>query len=185
MHGARQLLGGSSVEWEGWLVRVDWMTDDDGRAVPVSLSLTGYRGDPECPDPDAPLMVVSRDVAQRLPVARLLDESRELMLQDGGSELPWVPADTYAVDTSTHVGRLARAAFIHADEVSKGNRAPSKRTCERLALEGLTSGAGQPLTETRVRTWIAEARKRGLYPGQQQPTAGPKARTARERKNGK
>jgi hypothetical protein len=74
-------------------------------------------------------------------------------------------ADDAYVDTSTHVGRLARAAQIHAEEVANGWPDRSKRTAARLAREGVTARSGE-LTDTRVRTWIAEARKRGPYPGE-------------------
>jgi hypothetical protein len=167
-HGARQYLGGSLVTWEGWGVLVEWMTDDDGRAAPVGLRLTGYAGTPEDPDTTGPLHVLSREVTKRLPLARLIDESREAMLRDGGTGLSWVRADTYAADTSTHMGRLARAAFLHAEEVARGgagSRQPAMRAWERLTREGVTTESGEALTPQRVRTWITEARKRGLYPG--------------------
>lgn len=158
------------VSWEGWGVLIEWMTDDEGKAVPVGLSLTGYRGDGEDPDKTAPLHVLSRDVTKRLPLARLIDESRERMLRDRGSGLPWVRADTYAADTSTHVGRLARAAFLHAQAVETGGEAarrPAVWAREQLSAEGVTTESGEALSAQRVRTWITEARKRGLYPGQE------------------
>lgn len=165
---ARQYLGGTGgMDWEGWSVTIEWATDDDGRAVPVGLTLSGYSGSPEDGTLTGPLRTLSREVTKRLPLGELIDRSREAMVRDGGSGLPWVRSDTYSTATpTTHVERLARAALIHAEEVAAGNRAPSQATLARLAREGVTSGHGQPLTDTRVRTWIAEAKKRGLYPGE-------------------
>lgn len=169
VHGARQWLGRAPYRWEGWHISVDWMTDDDGRAVPVRLTLTGVDTDLDVDPGNADhsagaIRVLSREVTKRLPLAEVLDETREVMLRAGGSGLPWVRSDTYAPEgPTTHVGRLARAAHIHAEEVAAGSRRPSKATFERLGREGVTAGSGE-LTEQRVRTWITEARKRGLYP---------------------
>lgn len=170
--GARHFLAYVSDEWEGWRVGITWMTDDDGRAVPVRLELTGIDGDlttdegvADLPCTTGPIRALTREVTKRLPLGELVEASREQMIATGGATHPCVDPDAY-VDTSTHIGRLTRAAHIHAEERANGAPNPSKRTAARLAREGITARSGE-LSDTRVRTWIAEAKRRGLYPGEE------------------
>lgn len=181
---ARHYLGGGGVgSWKDWGVEwsvwVDWITDDTGKAVPVRLTLSGAPFDPwdedsiaDLPCTTEPIGVIRREVLDRLPLRDMLEASREQMLASGPVELDCVDPDAF-VDVSTHVGRLTRAAQVHAQMVATGVRNPSQATRDQLDREGVRPGrrgstepANVPLTETRVRTWIAEARKRGLYPGE-------------------
>ncbi|MEZ0577296.1 hypothetical protein [Nocardioides sp. MH1] len=181
---ARHFVGREVTAWEAWgvswQVEIDWITDESGKAVPVRLALNGapyaaYDDESilDLPCTTEPIGVIRREVLERLPLRELLDHSREVMITSGKIELPCVDPDAF-VDTSTHVGRLRRAALLHAQYVESGSRNPSQDTRDALDREGVRPGrigssdpADVVLTVGRVRTWITEARKRGLYPGEE------------------
>lgn len=168
-----------NVSGSEWHVTVHWAVLD-GRAIPVGIDVHSFERDRPM---STGLAEVNREVIKRLPVAAVIERSRD--------RVKWLTKLAESAPTSIaaeareqerlmgsrpkNPGRqfehtddhYRRVAALYEEALAVGGkprRSPALYVLERLRAEGVYVTGGD-----QMRKWVAEARKRGHLP----PYAGP------------